>query len=77
VRAAKAMTGWWAMKRGMARAARAMAMARKRAMATDSDNSGNGYGKEAGRQAIAATIAMGMGTAQRTWSLMLQLERGG
>ncbi len=64
-------------KRGMARAARVMATATKRAMATDGDNLGNGYGKETGNQAMAATIAMGMGTAQRTWPLMLRLERGG
>jgi hypothetical protein len=49
----------------------------KRAMATDGNNTGNGYGKETSGQAIAATMAMGMGTAQRTWPLMLQLERGG
>ena len=61
----------------MARVARAMAMATKRAMATDGDNMGNGYGKEASGQATVATMAMGMGTAQRTWPLTLQLERGG
>ncbi len=57
-------------------ALRAMATATKRAIATDSDNAGNGYGKEAGRQATVATMAMGMGTGQRTWPLTLQLERG-
>ncbi len=61
----------------MARVARVMAMATKRAMATDGDNTGNGYGKEPSRQATAATMAMGMGKVQRTWPLMLQLERGG
>jgi hypothetical protein len=61
----------------MARVARAMAMATKRAMATNGDNMGNGDGKEGGEQATAATIAMGMGTAQRKWLLMLRLERGG
>ncbi len=56
---------WWALKRAMMRAARAMAMAMAtmRAMATNSDNTGNCYGKEASRQAMAVTMAMGMGTA--------------
>jgi hypothetical protein len=45
-------------------------------MATNSDNLGNGYGKEAGGQAMVATMAMRMGMVQRTWSLMLQLGRG-
>jgi hypothetical protein len=63
----------------MMRAARAMVMATatKRAMATDGNNMGNGYGKEASGQAMAATMAMGMGTVQRSWLLTLQLERGG
>ncbi len=61
----------------MARLARVMATATKRAMATDGNNMGNGYGKEPSGQAMAATMAMGMGTMQRTWPLMLQLERGG
>jgi hypothetical protein len=47
----------------MMRVARAMAMVTKRAMATDGDNTGNGDGKEGGKQATAATMAMGMGTA--------------
>jgi hypothetical protein len=55
----------------------AMVTAMKRVMATDGNNMGNGYGKEASRQATAVTMVMGMGTAQRTWPLMLQLERGG
>ncbi len=46
-------------------------------MATDSKNTGNGDGKEGGKQVTAATMAMGMGTVQRTWPLMLRLERGG
>jgi hypothetical protein len=45
---------------------RARVMARKRAMATDGDNTSNGYGEEASRQAMAATMVMGRGTAQRT-----------
>jgi hypothetical protein len=61
----------------MVRVPRAMAMVTKRAMATDGNNTGNGYGEEASRQATAATMAMGMETALRTWPLMLQLERGG
>jgi hypothetical protein len=64
-------------KRAMARVARATAMATKRAIATNGNNTGNCYGKEAGGQATAATMVMGMATAQRTWLLMLQLERGG
>jgi hypothetical protein len=60
------------MKRAMARATkRAMAMATKRAMANNGDNTGNGYGEEGGRRLTV------MGTVQRTWPLMLQLERGG
>ncbi len=55
----------------MARVARVMAMATKRAIATDGNNMGNGYGKEASGQATVATMAIGMGTAQRTWPLML------
>jgi hypothetical protein len=52
----------------MMRAARvmAMAMATKRAMATNGDNTGNAYGDEASRRATAVTMAMGMGTVQRT-----------
>ncbi len=61
----------------MTRAARVMATATKRAMATGGDNRGNGYGKEGGGQATAATMAMGMGTAQRSQPLALWLERGG
>ncbi len=57
--------------------AMATAMATKRPMATDGDNMGNGYGEKASGQATAATMAMGMGTVQRTWLLTLQLERGG
>jgi hypothetical protein len=53
-----------------------MAMATKRAMASDGNNTGNGFRKEGGRQATAATMAMGMGTAQRTRPLVLQPERG-
>jgi hypothetical protein len=37
---------------------------------------GNGYSEEAGGKATAATMAMGIGTTERTWPLMLQLERG-
>jgi hypothetical protein len=40
-----------------------MATAMKRPITTNSNNTGNGYGKEASRQAMVATIAMGMGTA--------------
>ncbi len=54
-----------------------MATATKRAMATNSNNTGNGYSKECGRQAMRATIAIGMRVAQRTQPLALQLERGG
>jgi hypothetical protein len=60
----------------MPRAAMAMATPTKRVMATDGNNTGNGYDEEAGRQAMAVTTAMGMGTVQRTWLLVLQLERG-
>ncbi len=69
--------GWRATKRAMARVVRAMAMATKRTMATDGDNTGKGDGKEGGKQATAATMAMGRGMAQRTWPLTLRLERGG
>jgi hypothetical protein len=55
----------------------AMATATKRAMATEGDNMGSGNSKESGRQVMAATMAMGRGTAQRTWPLTLRLERGG
>ncbi len=60
----------------MARVARVMATATKRVMATDGNNTGNGYCEEASGQATVVTMAMGMGTAQRTWPLTLQLERG-
>jgi hypothetical protein len=52
-------------------------MAVKRAMATDGNNTGNGDGKEDGKRATAATMAMGRGAAQRTWPLTLRLEREG
>ncbi len=60
------------------RVAGVMATATKRAMAINGNNSGNYYGKEAGGQATAATMAMGMGMGmtQRTWPLTLQLDRG-
>ncbi len=58
-------------KRAMATDGNTMSTATKRVMATDGDNTGNSYGEEAGRQATAATMAMGMGTARRTWPLML------
>ncbi len=48
-----------------------MAMATKWAMGTNGDNLSNGYGKDAGGQATAETMAMGMGMAQRTWPLTL------
>jgi hypothetical protein len=64
-------------KRAMARVARVMAMAKKRAMVINSNNTGNGDDKEGGKRATAATMAMGMGTAQMTWPLTLKLERGG
>jgi hypothetical protein len=51
------------MKRAMTRVAKAMAMATKMAMATNSNNTGNCDDKEGGKQATAATMAMGMGTA--------------
>jgi hypothetical protein len=69
--------GWWATKRAMTREKRAMAMATKRVVAKNGDNAGNGYGKEGGEQATAVTIALEMGTAQRIWSIVLQLARGG
>jgi hypothetical protein len=53
-----------------------MATATKRAMVINDGNTGNGYGEEAGGQATVATMAMGMGTVQRTWLLTLRLERG-
>jgi hypothetical protein len=65
------------MKRAIARAVRTMAMAMKRAIAINGDNFGNGYGEKSGGQAMAATMAMGMGTVRRTWPLTLRLERGG
>ncbi len=55
----------------MARVARAMAMATKRTMVTGRDNTSNGYSEEGCRQALAATIAMGMGMARRTRPLAL------
>jgi hypothetical protein len=61
------------MNRAMARATRGMAMMTKRVMTTDSNNMGNCYGKESDRHLMAAT----METTQRTWLLMLQLERVG
>jgi hypothetical protein len=64
--------GWWVSKRALV-----MGTVTKRAMATDGDNTGNGDGKEGGEQATAATVAMGRGTARRTWLLTLRLERGG
>jgi hypothetical protein len=54
-----------------------MATATKRAMVTNGDNTGNGYGKEGDGRLMAATMAMGMGKAQRTGPFKLQLERGG
>jgi hypothetical protein len=65
------------MKRVMARVARGMATATARVMATSGNNTGNGYSKEARGQATAVIMAMWMGTVQRTWPLMLRLERGG
>jgi hypothetical protein len=61
----------------MTRVARVMATATERVMAIDGNNTSNGYGKEARGQATAATMAMGMGTVQRTWPLTLRLVRGG
>jgi hypothetical protein len=60
----------------MAREARVMATVTKRVMRTDGDNTDYGYGEEIGRQATAATMAMGMGMMQKTWALMLRLVRG-
>ncbi len=60
-----------ATKRAVAMAERAMAMATKRAMATNGDNTGNGCGKEGDRRLMVATMAMGMGRAQRTGPLTL------
>jgi hypothetical protein len=54
-----------------------MATATKRTMVINGDNTGNGYGKDGGGSLTAATMLMGMGTAQRTWLLALRLERGG
>jgi hypothetical protein len=54
---------------------RVMATVTKRAMATGGDNTGNGYGEEGGGRAMVATMVMG--TAQRTWLLVLRFERGG
>jgi hypothetical protein len=54
-----------------------MAMVTKKVMAKDGNTTDNGYSKEGGGHWRAATMAMGMGTAQRTRPLMLQLERGG
>jgi hypothetical protein len=56
---------------------RAMAMVTKRAIATNVNTMDNGNGKEGGGCSTAATIAMGMGMAQRTQLLALRLERGG
>ncbi len=58
-----------ATKRMMKTDGNTMSTATKRAMANNGDNRGNGYGDEAGMQAMAATMAMRMGTAQRTWLL--------
>ena len=69
VRVARAMA--MATKRMMKTDGNTMSTATKRAMANNGDNRGNGYGDEAGMQAMAATMAMRMGTAQRTWLLML------
>jgi hypothetical protein len=55
----------------------AVATVTERAMANNGDNTDNGNSKEVGGQATVATMAMGRGTAQRTWPLTLQLERGG
>jgi hypothetical protein len=68
---------WRAMKRAMTRAAWVMATATKRVMATNGNNMGNSYGKEGGGRSLAATMAMGMGTAQRIQPLTQQLERVG
>jgi hypothetical protein len=57
----------------MVRAARAILTGMKRAIATDGDNTGNGYSKEGDEHSMAVT----MGTAQRTWLLAIQLEREG
>ena len=75
VRVARAMA--MATKRAMATNGNTMSTVMKRAMATSGDKTSNGYGEEAGGQATAATMAVGMGTVQRTWLLMLQPERGG
>ncbi len=64
-------------KEGNGKGGRAMATATKRALATNHNNMGNGYSKEGGGPLMAVVMAMGMGTAQRTWPLVLQLERGG
>jgi hypothetical protein len=65
-----------ATKRAMATDGDTVSTATKRAMATDGNNMGHSYGEEAGGQATAATMAMGMGTVQRIWPLMLRLETG-
>ncbi len=64
--------------RVMTRAARAivMVMLTKRAMAINGNNTDNGNSKEGGRQATAATMAMGRGAAQSTWPLMLNWREG-
>jgi hypothetical protein len=54
----------------MARVAKVMAMATKRAMTTNNHTMGNSYGKEGGGHLLAATIALGMGTARRTRPLV-------
>jgi hypothetical protein len=74
VRVARAMAT--ATKRAMATNGNTMSTATKMAMATNGNTMGIGYGEEAGGQATAVTMAMGMGTAQRIWLLTLQLERG-
>jgi hypothetical protein len=74
VRVARAMA--MVMKRVMGTDGNMMAMAVKRVMASNGNITGNGYGREAGGHAMAATMAMGMGTMQKTWPLTLRLERG-
>jgi hypothetical protein len=63
-----------ATRRARARAARGFSTATR--MAVVEEGNGKGYGDKAGGQAMAATMAMGMGTAQRTWPLTLRPERG-
>jgi hypothetical protein len=48
-------------------------MVTKRAMATNNDTMDNGHGEEG----VGGLTAAMMGTAQTTWPLTLQLERGG